>query len=223
MSAQLSDFARSLTVETAFTVLGRRQNAEGRGQGRRRAADRRQPVRQHGVRAGGRRSRRSRTISRTTARRPGCPSFARRPRISSERSSASRLRRRTSSSGPGAKMFEQFFCEAFLDPGDGVLVFSPHFPTYLPEHRAARSARGPRAAAAGERVPARPRRRRAVLREDPSPRGDLPQLAAQPDRRRRHRGGPDGTSPTSSAAATSPSSATSRTATWSGRARITRC
>src|SRR5205807_2739531 len=24
--------------------------------------------------------------------------------------------------GPGAKVFEQFFCEAFLDPGDAVLV-----------------------------------------------------------------------------------------------------
>jgi aspartate aminotransferase len=34
--------------------------------------------------------------------------------------------------GPGAKVFEQFFCEAFLDPGDAVLVFSPHFPTYGP-------------------------------------------------------------------------------------------
>lgn len=34
--------------------------------------------------------------------------------------------------GPGAKIFEQFFCEAFLDPGDAVLVFSPQFPTYAP-------------------------------------------------------------------------------------------
>jgi aspartate aminotransferase len=34
--------------------------------------------------------------------------------------------------GPGAKLFEQFFCEAALDPGDAVLVFSPHFPTYGP-------------------------------------------------------------------------------------------
>jgi aspartate aminotransferase len=34
--------------------------------------------------------------------------------------------------GPGAKVFEQFFCEAFLNPGDEVLVFSPHFPTYVP-------------------------------------------------------------------------------------------
>src|SRR5690606_9615906 len=34
--------------------------------------------------------------------------------------------------GPGAKVFEQFFCEAFLNPGDSVLVFSPYFPTYVP-------------------------------------------------------------------------------------------
>ena len=43
--------------------------------------------------------------------------------------------------GPGAKVFEQFFCEAFLNPGDGVLVFSPYFPTYVPniERRGARA------------------------------------------------------------------------------------
>lgn len=34
--------------------------------------------------------------------------------------------------GAGAKVFEQFFCEVFLNPGDSVLVFSPYFPTYLP-------------------------------------------------------------------------------------------
>ncbi len=34
--------------------------------------------------------------------------------------------------GPGAKNFEQLFCEAFVEPGDGVLVFTPHFPTYGP-------------------------------------------------------------------------------------------
>jgi len=34
--------------------------------------------------------------------------------------------------GPGAKNFEQLFCEAFLNPSDSVLVFSPHFPTYEP-------------------------------------------------------------------------------------------
>jgi aspartate aminotransferase len=40
----------------------------------------------------------------------------------------------------GAKPFEQFFLEALVDPGDGVLLFSPHFPTYGPniERRGAR-------------------------------------------------------------------------------------
>ncbi|MDE0651969.1 MAG: aminotransferase class I/II-fold pyridoxal phosphate-dependent enzyme, partial [Gammaproteobacteria bacterium] len=32
----------------------------------------------------------------------------------------------------GTKVFEQYFCDAFVDPGDGVLVFSPYFPTYVP-------------------------------------------------------------------------------------------
>ena len=41
----------------------------------------------------------------------------------------------------GAKPFEQYFAEALLDPGDGVLIFSPHFPTYVPnlERRGARA------------------------------------------------------------------------------------
>jgi aspartate aminotransferase len=45
----------------------------------------------------------------------------------------------------GAKPFEQYFAEALLDPGDGVLVFSPHFPTYVPnlERRGARAILAP--------------------------------------------------------------------------------
>src|SRR6266480_3099807 len=34
--------------------------------------------------------------------------------------------------GAGAKVFEQFFCEAFLDTSDAVLLFSPQFPTFEP-------------------------------------------------------------------------------------------
>jgi aspartate aminotransferase len=47
--------------------------------------------------------------------------------------------------GPGAKIFEQFFCEAFVNPGDGVLVFSPYFPTYIPniERRGGRAVLSP--------------------------------------------------------------------------------
>ncbi len=43
--------------------------------------------------------------------------------------------------GSGAKPFEQFFAEGVLDPGDGVLVFSPQFPTYVPNLQ--RRGRGP--------------------------------------------------------------------------------
>jgi aspartate aminotransferase len=41
----------------------------------------------------------------------------------------------------GAKPFEQYFAEAVLDPDDGVLVFSPQFPTYVPniQRRGARA------------------------------------------------------------------------------------
>jgi aspartate aminotransferase len=47
--------------------------------------------------------------------------------------------------GSGAKPFEQFFAEAVLDPGDGVLIFSPQFPTYVPnlERRGARAVLAP--------------------------------------------------------------------------------
>jgi aspartate aminotransferase len=45
----------------------------------------------------------------------------------------------------GAKPFELYFAEAVLEPGDGVLVFSPQFPTYVPniERRGARAVLSP--------------------------------------------------------------------------------
>ena len=42
--------------------------------------------------------------------------------------------------GPGAKTFQLLFVESFLNPGDGVLVFTPYFPTYS-SHIARRNAR----------------------------------------------------------------------------------
>jgi aspartate aminotransferase len=72
--------------------------------------------------------------------------------------------------GPGAKNFEQLFCEAFLNPGDGVLVFSPHFPTY-PPNIARRGARMvvSRLQAAHDFRPSLDDVRR-FLADDPSPR-----------------------------------------------------
>jgi aspartate aminotransferase len=71
---------------------------------------------------------------------------------------------------PGAKVFEQFFCEAFVGPGDGVLVFSPHFPTYVPNilRRGARPVFAPLRQAVGFRPELAVIER--FLAEDPSPR-----------------------------------------------------
>jgi aspartate aminotransferase len=45
----------------------------------------------------------------------------------------------------GAKPFETYFAEAVLEPGDGVLIFSPQFPTYVPnlQRRGARAVEVP--------------------------------------------------------------------------------
>jgi aspartate aminotransferase len=73
--------------------------------------------------------------------------------------------------GPGAKTFEQFFCEAFVNPGDGVLVFSPYFPTY-PANIARRGARMVLSALKQERE-FRPNLDDVArfLADDPSPKG----------------------------------------------------
>ncbi|WZO96298.1 aminotransferase class I/II-fold pyridoxal phosphate-dependent enzyme [Isosphaeraceae bacterium EP7] len=70
----------------------------------------------------------------------------------------------------GAKPFEQYFAEALLDPGDGVLVFSPHFPTYLPniERRGARAVLEP--LRAEDKFRPRAESVRRFLETDPSPR-----------------------------------------------------
>lgn len=144
MSATLSQFAASLTVETAFTVLAiaKKLKAEGKDVVELEIGD-------------------SPFDSTANAKSSGldairdnqshyCPS----PGIPEFRSAAAEFVRSEFGiqadashivAGPGAKVFEQFFCEAFLNPGDGVLVFSPYFPTYLPniERRAARAVMTP--------------------------------------------------------------------------------
>lgn len=72
--------------------------------------------------------------------------------------------------GSGAKPFEQFFAEALLDPGDGVLIFSPHFPTYEPnlQRRGARPVIVPLQAENDFRP--EPKAVEEFLRNDPKPR-----------------------------------------------------
>ena len=139
MAVQLSEFARSLTVETAFTVLGMAKALKAQGKDVVELEIGDSPFDSTAnARAGG-----IQAIEDNQSHY--CPS----PGIPEFRAAAAEFVRREFDvpaepenivAGPGAKVFEQFFCEAFLNPGDGVLVFSPYFPTYVPNilRRAAR-------------------------------------------------------------------------------------
>jgi aspartate aminotransferase len=169
VSAQLSDFARSLTVETAFTVLGiaRALKAEGKDVVELEIGD--SPFDSTAAaRAGG-------VDAINNNQSHYCPS----PGIPEFRQAAAEFVRTEFDipaqasnivAGPGAKVFEQFFCEAFLNPGDGVLVFSPYFPTYLPniERRGARAVLTPLRQSNDFRPDVADIER--FLNEDPSPR-----------------------------------------------------
>ena len=200
VSAQLSDFARSLMVETAFTVLGMARTLKAAGKDVVELEIGDSPF---DSTAAAPRGRHGRDQEQPVALLPvarASRSSARPPPSSCAPSSTSRPRPTNIVVGPGAKVFEQFFCEAFLNPGDGVLVFSPYFPTYVPniERRGARAVLAP--LASSERVSARHRRHRAVSRRGRLAARDLPQLAAQPDRRRRRRSKTCAASPISCAA-----------------------
>ncbi len=131
MSVELSQFARSLSVETAFTVLAFAKALKAAGKDVVELEigdspfDSTASAKSAGIEA----------IQKNQSHY--CPS----PGIPEFREAAARFVKREFGipaeaknivAGPGAKVFEQFFCEAFLDPGDGVLVFGPYFPTYLP-------------------------------------------------------------------------------------------
>lgn len=131
MAVELSLFARGLSVETAFDVLARAKELEAQGK--------RVIFLQIGD---------SPFASTAAAKRAGiaaiendqthyCPSMglvAFRQAIAQKMNQdhALDLGPQHVVVGPGAKVFEQFFCEAVLDPGDEVLLFSPQFPTYIP-------------------------------------------------------------------------------------------
>jgi aspartate aminotransferase len=130
-SVTLSRFARGLTGETAFDVLAvaQRLKAQGKDVVELQIGDSPFPT-PPAAKAGG-----SRAIESNATHY--CPSLG----LPAFREVIARQYRAefgvdvTAANvvvGPGAKVFEQFFCEAVLDPGDAVLVFSPHFPTYGP-------------------------------------------------------------------------------------------
>src|SRR5436309_9580540 len=131
----LSQFAQGLQAETAFDVLAvaRRLKAQGKDVIELQIGDSPFPTPAHARAAGVRAIDENQShycpslglpdfreaIARNYAAEFGVPVTADNVVVSS-----------------GAKPFEQFFCEAFLDPGDAVLIFTPHFPTYEPNvHR----------------------------------------------------------------------------------------
>ena len=140
MPATLSDFAQSLTVETAFTVLARAKQLKAAGKDVVELEIGDSPFNSTA-------SAKAAGIAAIEGNQSHyCPS----PGLPEFREVAARFVREEFGIaakaenvvvGPGAKIFELFFCEAFLNPGDGVLVFSPYFPTYIPniERRGARA------------------------------------------------------------------------------------
>ncbi len=144
MSVSLSSFARGLTAETAFDVLAvaQRLKAQGKDVIELQIGDSPFPSTRSAVAAG------IAAIQEGATRyclSPGLPSFREAIACNYQREFGIAIGPDNVVVAAGAKVFEQFFCETFLDSGDSVLVFTPHFPTYGPniERRGARAVYSP--------------------------------------------------------------------------------
>ncbi len=126
-----SKFAGGLTGETAFDVLAvaRGLKAQGKDVIELQIGDSPFPSTKHAIAAGLAAIEGGHTHYCPS---PGLPSFREAVAKNYTREFGVPIGAENVVVGPGAKVFEQFFCEAFLDPGDAVLVFSPQFPTYAP-------------------------------------------------------------------------------------------
>ncbi len=168
MTIPFSDFASSLEVETAFSVLAvaKRLKAAGKDVIELEIGDSPFPTPTVAVDAA------RRAIDEGQTRygpSMGLPEFREAAAKYVSREYGLRVAAENVVAGPGAKNFEQLFCEAFVNPGDGVLVFSPHFPTYPPniQRRGARVVLARLEAAKGFRPD--PEAVRRFVHEDPSP------------------------------------------------------
>lgn len=144
MTITFSTFARGLSAETAFDVLAvaKRLKAAGKDVIELQIGDSPFPSTRHAIAAG----RKAIDDGATHyCASPGLASFRETIAANYEREFGVRIGPENVIVGPGAKVFEQFFCETFLDPGDAVLVFTPHFPTYEPNiaRRGARAVLSP--------------------------------------------------------------------------------
>jgi aspartate aminotransferase len=127
----LSQFAHGLTGETAFDVLAvaRRLKAAGKDVIELQIGDSPYPSTRSAIEAG---MNAIRTGQTHYCPSPGLPEFRQTIAETYQREFGLKIGPENVVVGPGAKVFEQFFCEAFLDPHDAVLLFSPQFPTFEP-------------------------------------------------------------------------------------------
>lgn len=131
MPVSLSQFSESLTVETAFTVLAvaKSLKAEGKDVVELEIGDSPFNSTSNAIQTG------IQAINDNQSHycpSPGIPEFRKAAADFVREEFKIPATEKNVVAGPGAKVFEQFFCEAFLNPDDGVLVFSPYFPTYIP-------------------------------------------------------------------------------------------
>jgi aspartate aminotransferase len=140
MAVSISQFARGLTAETAFDVLAvaRRLKAKGKDVIELQIGDSPFSSTKSALAAGKNAIDEGQTHYCPSI---GVPAFREAVAANYKKEYGIVITADNVVVGPGAKVFEQFFCEAFLDAGDAVLVFSPHFPTYAPniERRAAKA------------------------------------------------------------------------------------
>ncbi len=131
MNVSLSDFARETSVETAFNVLAKARQlaAQGKRVIELEIGDSPFPSTASAKRGGVEAILTDQSHYGPSA---GLPGFCQAASEFVNREYGLRTTAANIVAGPGAKVFELFFCEAFLNPGDGVLVFSPYFPTYIP-------------------------------------------------------------------------------------------
>jgi|SRR5579864_7229380 len=127
----LSQFARSLSAETAFDVLAvaRKLKAQGKDVIELQIGDSPYSSAKSAIQAGIEAIQKGSTHYCPS---PGVPEFRQAIAENYQKEFGVKIGPENVVVGPGAKVFEQFFCEAFVDSGDSVLVFSPQFPTYEP-------------------------------------------------------------------------------------------
>lgn len=131
MPVPLSQFARSLNTETAFDVLAvaKRLKAAGKDVIELQIGDSPFPSTKSALAAGAEAIRQGATHYCASL---GLPEFRAAIAENYAKEFGVTIGPENVVVGSGAKMFEQFFCEAFLDPDDAVLLFSPQFPTFEP-------------------------------------------------------------------------------------------